>query len=315
MAQNPMQRRTLREALTRQDAPVVLQGMIDIFVRQAYEYKTSNWRRYVTVDEVTNFREIENAIVYTDDVLDRIIEGEPYPEGRIVEDVARWRVHKYGKILKVTYEMMVNDDLRAIRNLAINYGRLAESGEPRLVGSLLDSLAVSDDLDGNPLTGALDETLIQRALNAFYERQTAGGRKLNVRPAYVIASGRWVDPLRTIFRPSTVYDFNPLAARVEVIEEPYLPASAVNSIFFVADPALMPGIEVDFLNVPFDARENYTNGPRVIPDSIQPLSALPGDVGLAGEGFRYDTLAYKVRHVYGGGIVDPLALMRVNLVS
>ena len=305
-------RMTLVETVSRSDAPIILGATVNTLVMRAYEYRTSPWREYVNVGEVPDFRDVDYINIYTEDQLDRIIEGEPYPEGRFREEAApRFRVHKYGKMLKITYEMIIDDNLRMIRSLAENYGRLAESGEARMAVNLLESIPVGDDLDGNPLAGPLNEDLMSRALNAFYYGQEQRGRILQLSPSMCIAHGRYADVLRTVFRPSTVYDFNPLAGRVRVLEEPYL--TDHNFFYLIADPNINPAIEIDFLNSPFDSREDYRNGPRVIPDSLNTTSVLPGDIGVAGEGFRYDSLGFKVRHVYGGAVVDDRVVLKVEI--
>lgn len=306
-----MGRATLREALSRSDAPLILGTMVRRLVEDAYQRKQSQWRRYVAVDEVPDFKDVQTMNIFTDDALERILEGEPYPEATLGEETTAWRVHKYGKILKVTYEMMINDDLRAIRRLARNYGDLVETGEARLIVGLLESLPVARDINGAALTGALNEALVGAAINSYSETQDSRGNEIVAAPAFLIHAGRHRSAITTILRPSTIYDFNPVANAVVPIEEPFLKDK--NSIYLISDPNNAPALEMDFLNSPLDPREDYRNGPRVIPDSIQPLTALPGDVGLAGEGFRYDTLAYKVRHVYGGAIVNNALVKRIQI--
>lgn len=303
---------SLKEAFSRQDAPVLLQSAVNVMVREGYQRPQSNWRDYCVVDAVGNFRDINRAVITIEDDLEPIEENEAYPETKISEAASAWRVQKWGRILPISLEMAVNDDTRKLRDLAVGLGGLASVAEARLVARLLESLPVSNDADGNPLRGPLTDGLIQRAVNAFYERQDQAGREVEAPPAYVVTPPRHESALRAIFRQSTPLDFNPLGGEVQAIyKEAYLRNK--NRVYILADKNVLPGIEVDFLRVPSDPREDYTNGPRVLVDSATPTFPLPGDIGVVGDGFKYDTVNLKVRHVFGGGVVDPLAIVVIEI--
>lgn len=303
---------SLRELMTRADLPELLYRTMGILVANGYQTATSNWRTYTNQGTVPDLREATRVILTAHDGLEEVLEGEHYPEGKGF-DLApvQWRVNKFGKLLRVSWEALVNDDQRLIRDLAIGYGQLAAESEIKFVSDLLDSVPVSEDEQG-PLAGPLSEMLISRAVALFYERQDRYNRPIQIAPRYVVAAPRHASALRAIFRPSTALDFNPIAGEIgEIVSEPYLKNR--NAIYFIADPAVSPGIQVDFLSVPSDPRENYTNGPRIFRNPAGTITGLPGDVGTAGIGFSNDTIEYKIRHVFGGAVIDPIAIVRLEV--
>lgn len=305
--------RKITEMVTSKDLPLFLQSTIDATVQAYYRRVQSQWRRYTVTDTVPDFNPVTFRRIYTDDELDLILEGEPYREGQLHEDTYSWKVAKYGKLLKVTYEALVNDDARQLRQMASQYGRMIAELEPKLVAEFLDGLAISLDTAAAPLSGIFDEALIEEAMLAFRTQTNENGRRIVAIPRFLVVSPKWLNTAITLLRPSTPLDFNILGGALEIIEEPYL----VNEdhAFIFADPQVMPAVEVDYLAVPGDNRENYSNGPRTFWEGGEVAQALPSQVGLFGEGFRYDTLNYKVRHVLGIGSPDPRAVFKIEFTG
>jgi len=301
------------EMVTTLDLPLFLQAAIDRIVAEYYQRATSSWRRYTVQDTVPNFLDVRYRLAFTDDQLDKLLEGEPYREGTLLEEERTWSVAKYGKLLKVTYEALVNDDTRQIRQMAQQYGQMIERLEPTLVANHLEALAVSNDYTATPLSAALDAAFLELAVTSFRMQTTANGRRIATEPAMIVCSPKWTKALQNLLRPTTALDFNTLAGEMEIVTERYL--VDIDDAFIFADPGILPAIEVDFLSVPGDTRENYSNGPRTFWEGGDTAQALPSQVGVLGEGFRYDTLNYKVRHVVGVGSPNPLGVMKIHFTG
>jgi len=304
---------SLREMATLADAPVALGTAVNLLVLDAYQRASHDWQKYTKIDTVPNFNDVKRVIVDTgDDDLEKVLEGEYYPEMGITETTNTWRVVKWGRLLKVTYEMIVNDDNRKLRDLAAGVGRLAAIAESKLVTSQYSGLSVSTGYDGNPLSGTMDTTLMDKAMATYAQLTDSNGNALEIAPAYVVTPPAYRSFLESYFRPSTALDFNPYAGAAEVVENRYLTG---NKIFIFPNPNDFPALELDYLKVPADPREDYSRGPRVLVDQASSAAAvLPGDVGTSGDGFRYDSISYKVRHVFGAGVVESNAILVVEFV-
>ena len=309
--------RGIAEMMMRSDAPVALGSSLERRVLDMYQIAQGAFRSYCVVDTVPDLRDVENLRLDTADTLDRLGEREEYKDGKFRETSSRIRVVKYGKILNITKEMRLNDDTRAVFRLAEQYGRMAARTEAKVAPALLEQIAVTTDDDG-PIEGVLDETLIERMFQVFWDRETEEGKKIEVDPALMVFHPTHRVALDSVFRPSTAGDYNPLSGWLPasgLIQERYL--TDKQYLYLMAAPAEWPTIEVDFLRSGVDPREDYSNGPRVFSDGFTTIPLMPGDIGAQGAGFRYDTMQFKVTHFLGGARVDPdeLAIVKAEVTG
>jgi hypothetical protein len=297
--------RGIAEMMMRSDAPVALASSLERRVLDMYRTAQGAFRSYAVTDTVPDLRDVQNLRLDTSDTLDRLGEREEYRDGKFTETSSRIRVVKYGKILNITKEMRLNDDTRAVFRLAEQYGRIAARTEAAVAPALLDAIPVTADALG-PIAGALDETLIERMFQVFWDRETADGKKIEVDPAILVYHPTHRVALDSIFRPSTAGDYNPLSGWLPssgMISERYVVTRS--RLYLMAAPAEWPTIEVDFLRSRIDPREDYSAGPRVFSDGFTTIPLMPGDIGAQGAGFRFDTMQFKVTHFLGGARVDP----------
>lgn len=297
--------RGIAEMMMRSDAPVALASSLERRVLDMYRTAQGAFRSYCDVTTVPDLRDVENLRLDTADTLDRLGEREEYQRGKFAEKSSRIRVVKYGKALDITKEMRLNDDTRAVFDLASQYGRIAARTEAQVAPALLEQLPVSSDTEGD-LEGPLDEELIERMFNLFWDRETAEGKKIEMDPDRMVFHPIHNVALAKVFRPTSAGDYNPLSGWLPesgLIRERYL--TDKTRLYLMANPAEAPLIEVAFLRSRIDPREDYSNGPRVIPDGVATIPLLPGDIGSGGEGFLYDSMTFKVTHFLGGARVDP----------
>ncbi len=297
--------RGVAEMMMRSDAPIALGSSLERRVLEMYQASQGAFRQYAAVGTVPDLRDVQFLRLHTDDMLDRLGEREEYQDGRFRETAGRIRVVKYGKILNITKEMRLNDDTRAVFDLATQYGRIAGRTEAQVAPALLEQIAVTTD-GGGAITGVLNEALIERMFQVFWDRETAEGKKIDVDPAILVYHPTHRVGLSSIFRPTSAGDYNPLSGWLPpsgMVEERYL--TDQSRLYLMAAPAESPVIEVDFLRSSVDPREDYSNGPKVTPDGFAAIPLMPGDIGAAGAGFRYDTMQFKVTHFMGGARVDP----------
>lgn len=294
----------LQEIAMRADAPVLFNATVEPIVLSAFARNDGQYRRYVRIGTVPNFKPKRAKRLFMNERLDRLGEYEEYKDVRWAKVGAEWAAHKYGKLIGVSYETITNDDTDEVVQVSDEFGRIAGLTRAEFIPKFLDRLPISRDLEGAQLRGPLTPDLIERALQAWGSQRDHGGEEVNLTLGRVVHHGTTLGrSLRTIIRPSTDGDYNAYAGALPddgLVDEPRIKNKM--SIYMLTDPAAYAPLEMDFLVNPADARENYSERPRVIAEPGTPVGTwLPGDAGMGSEGFRFDTLASKVRDNFGGG--------------
>jgi hypothetical protein len=314
-----------KEAMSTADFPLLFADVIDRQLLGAYMDWPSQWGSYAKRGTVRDFRTVKRF--YVDGgaaVLDTVKSRAGYPEAGLSEGEYSYAVAKYGRILDLSWETLVNDDLDAFRELPTTLGRAARLTEDRFVTNLyVDStgpdatyysVANANLVTGNP---ALAVSGLQTAFTVLAAQTDADGNpifidrvNLIVPPALEVTArnilnaveilaatgggaGTGNDQLRTA---------NWMRNRIDLVVNPWLPildtTSGSTAWYLTASSAAgRPAMEVGFL------RGNDT--PQVFvkaPDSLR----IGGGLAPVEDGdFETDSTRYKVRHVLGGTLMDP----------
>lgn len=264
---------------------------------------------------VIDFRSVEiNRINYSPD-LPSVNEDTDYTElATVGEEGANYKVSKRGRIITITMETIMNDDLSAIQRIVRNEGRAARRTFARFVWNFLmsnatydgDSLALFHVSHGNlGATGltadATGVTAVVNRLNALMNQtepgtsEKLGGAWWNARPQLAVptasqAIAKQLNQSRGIPGAANQGD-NPIAGLFgnpdnpeRIIVNPLF--TDVNDWYLLRQPTDGEMIEVGFLNGQ-EAPELF------LADNQQ-----------VGQMFMADKLQYKTRHIYGGEIAD-----------
>lgn len=264
---------------------------------------------------VIDFRSIEiNRINYSPD-LPTVVEDADYTElASIGEEGANYKVSKRGRIITITMETIMNDDLSAIQRMVRNEGRAARRTFARFVWNFLmsnpnydgDSVALfhasHNNLGAVALTAnSTGVTAVVNRLNALMNQTEPGsGEKLGgawwtARPQLIVPNA-----LQSIAKQLNQSDGipgaanqgdNPIAGLFGSKENPE--RIIVNPLFTDTDdwyvtrqPSDVEMIEVGFLN--------GQESPELFLADNQQVGTM----------FMADKLQYKTRHIYGGEIAD-----------
>jgi hypothetical protein len=245
--------------------------------------------------------------------LSRVAEATAYPARDIDEQEYDFSVEKYGDRISLTWEMLVNDELGAFRNLDSVLAADARFTEGTVTADAFLNAARSDlntGFFGSVENTALTAESLQAAIEALSSKRNEAGQtmvrpqlKLVVAPALEFLAKQLVAAVevRTTSGNRTTVSNNPLAGIVDVVVEPNLlrntNAKANTTWILVPAPgAARPAVVTGFLQgheVP-DLRVKNDQGVR------------PGGGSIgAGEGsFDDDTVQYRVRHVVGAATID-----------
>lgn len=116
-------RATLQEAMSTSDFPILLGISYARELTTEYRAIAPVWQRISHRTTTPDFRERSLVdVLGGKGTLDVVKEGAEYPAAALTESARKFKVRKRGRRIPLTWEMIVNDDLGAFRNLP---GRLA----------------------------------------------------------------------------------------------------------------------------------------------------------------------------------------------
>ncbi|MBI3127905.1 MAG: hypothetical protein HYZ11_09900 [Candidatus Tectomicrobia bacterium] len=268
------------------------------------------WRKIVSaVVPVKDFRTNRRVRVGGYGDLATVAEQATYPVLAPPSDEAvTYAVAKRGGIEDLTWEMIQNDDMGAIRMIP---RRLARAAQRTLNKFVFDFLAANPAIyDGVALFHANHANTSANALT--YANAVAGIKAMGAQafPGEGAAAASQAQP-RYLVHPTALLEeaFDVTQSAVKVVSSANSTQPSVinrlgieplwapeltdaNDWFLVADPALMDTIEIGFL------------------DDQQEPELFIEDNPASGSGFSADKLRYKIRHVYGGAVLDHRAFYR-----
>lgn len=259
----------------------------------------SNWREVANVVPLNDFRTQRRIRMGGYGNLPAVTQGNPYAALTTPGDEeATYAISKRGGTETITMETIANDDLGAIRSVPTRLGRAAAQTLYEFVfdfmatnANIYDSTALAAAGHNNYTTAALAASSLIAGRTAM-KKQTdmSNGKRLGVKPKWLVVP---VDLEQTAYE-LTQTDREVASANntVNFIRTFSLQPLVVDywtdttNWWLVADKSLVPTIEMGF----FNGREE----PELF------LQDMPN----VGSVFSNDTLTYKIRHIYGGAVVD-----------
>ncbi len=273
------------------DFPLLLGSTVNRSLRAAYEVAPQTWRPLGRQTTVPDFRAVTRAALGDIAALEKIKEHGEYQYGTLEEDGAPIKVAKFGKIIAITWEAIVNDDLGAFTRVPQALGNAAAQTESDVVWSLLlgnpnytDSTPIFHADHGNLAAsgGAINTTTLAAARASMRKQKTKGGAFLNLAPEFLV-----VGPDKEL----EAYQFT---------SSNYVPAknADINDSRNAA------------LTVIVDARitgnQWYLYASPGVVDTFE-YAYLEGEQGVfteTREGFEVDGMEIKARLVFGAGWID-----------
>lgn len=282
------------------DFPVILENVVTKTLRDAYNETPRTFLPFCRRATLPDFKEVTRAQISGAPDLKEVLEGEEYGYAAMTDGGEKYRVRKYGRIVALTWEAIVNDDLSALTRIPTAFGASAAAKESDIVyGILTGNPKMSDNEDlfsaahgnvGTPtaLQAALDADAaldpIAEARQMMALQKGLEGRYITVTPQFLIVPpGLEKAALQLTtgnFVPAKTEDKNVFGPSLTAISEPRLHASSTIAYYLAAAPGLIDTIEYAYLE---------------------------GNEGVFTEsrwGFEVDGLEVKCRHVFGAAAID-----------
>lgn len=280
------------------DFPLILENTFNKRLLAAFVEASQTWSQIFTRRSAKDFKNMKSYRLGEVALLPSVKEGEPYDETTLGETREQYAVAKFGTRFALTWETMVNDDLEAFSRVPTLMGNAASrtvnqqaflpittatNGETMADGVTLfhanhKNLIASGTVLSVASLGLARKTLrLQTGVNASVI--------LNMAPKFLLIPAALetvaeqlisslVDPTKSNATP------NPFANKLQIITETLLDADSSTAWYLLADPKMIPTIEVAFLE--------GEEGPRITQE----------------DGFNVDGRSYKVRLVVGAKAID-----------
>jgi hypothetical protein len=244
------------------DFPEVLAAVTGKTLRQAYDAYPRTYVPFCRQVLATDFKAMHRVQLGEAPQLVKVNEGGEFKRGTLAEGRESYRVETYGRVVAVTRQVLINDDLDAFTRIPAMYGTAIATLESNVVwGIILANAAMSDSIAlfhqnhgnlANPAT-ALSVTAIGAA-RAAMARQTGLDKKtiLNVRPAYLIVPASLELAAEQLVAqnlvPAQTGNVVPSSIRtLTPISEPRLDAASLTAWYLAANPAQIDTIEYAYL--------------------------------------------------------------------
>lgn len=301
----------IRAAMSTSDFPGILENALHKAVRRGMEVPATSHRTWCRLSEAQDFKPQARVLLGSAPSLLPVGEFGEYQHGNLAEDKASLTAGKYGRIIKLSYEALINDDLGAFLAVGPSMGGAALRAEAdgiytKLTANSLDGVAMQDGKvlfhadhsnavsvatgTGKPLTAAA-----LSAARAKLRRQTGvAGELLNLAPKFLLVPPERETEAEILVASSTVSTSQASAqaapgwmASLVVVAEPRL--TNTDTLYLVAD------------NMAIDTGE---------------VATLPGSPQLITEdSFNHDARSWKVRHSFATALLDYRGFVRLTLTA
>jgi len=299
----------LRFAMSTSDFPAVLSGALNRAVRVGFEAEPASHTAWVRRTTVPDFKPNERAILGSAPDLLKVLEHGEYKRGNLLEDKATFTVEKFGRIIALSWEALVNDNLQVFLTIPRAFGQAARRKEADVVYKdllLANGGAGQTMQDGKTLfhadhknvtsSGSFNMTLLGAGRTLLRKQTTVGGGLLNLVPRYLIVPAELETDAEVLLAAATRHALSGASiegtptpewiARLQLVVEARLPN---NAAYLAADSSQVDVLELAYLE--------DEGGPTI----------------TERDKFDYDAREYKCRHVFGGRFLDWRGMVKMPI--
>lgn len=272
------------------DFPIILGNTVNRVLRAEYDLQTRTFTEWASRGTAKDFRTMTKVSLGEVGDFKEVKEGGEYEYTTLGEAGESYKVVKYGQIIAITWETMINDDLDAFSRIPRKIAAAAARKQSDIVYAILtgnpnmaDGKTLFHAGHGNLLTGAaigIDSIgLMRKAMRV--QKGIDGKDYLNLTPAFLITGPNneqlALQYTSTNYTSNTAGNINVWSGLVKPIIEPRI---ADNSWFGAASPSSIDTIEYSFLE---GEGELFTE---------------------QRQGFEVDGMELKARMVFGAKAID-----------
>lgn len=298
----------IKAVMTTSDFPAILENTLGKALRVGFEAEPATFEAWTRKVLVPDFKPQSRVLLGSAPQLLPVDEGAEYTYGSLDQDMSvPYKVDKFGRIIKLTWEALVNDDLNAFLRITQAMGQAASRAEADQIyatfaanagagPTMQDGTVLFHATHGNLASAAsgLDAAALGAA-RVLLRRQTAfAGGMMNLTPRFLLvapeheqaAEALLASAARSLSQGADNALVPAWLAKLELVVEARLPQSA---FYLLTAPTSVDTLERAWLD--------EDNGPKIEEENS----------------FNVDAKAYKVRHVFGARWLDWRGVVKVPI--
>lgn len=280
--------------LTTSDFPAIMGDTVDRALRAGYQAAPSALKAVARKSTARDFRRKTKLQISEAPTLEKVNEAGEFTFGALQDAKESYAIATFGKIIAVTRQLLVNDDVGAFTDMSAKWGEAAADFEAQQLVDLLEASSGAGPVmdDGKTLfhadhgniaaSGAtISDTTLAEARLKMRKQKGLAGRPINVRPRYLVVPPELeliAERALAVIQPTTTDDVNPFGGKLELLVETRL--SSATRWYLVSDPATTEGLEYSYLQ--------GEEGPQI----------------ETKQGFEIDGMAFKVRLDFGAAFLE-----------
>ncbi len=180
---------------TTADFPALMGNTVGRTLRRAYELAPQTFKPFVRPATVPDFRPVSRVALSDISKMQAVAEGAEYQYATVGDSSEQYVVGKWGQIISITWETIINDDLNAFDRIPMAMGQEAAQVESDVVWAILLSNPLMSDgktlfhADHGNLGTAADISIdsLQAGRTRMRTQKSVNGRFLNNAPSFLIA--------------------------------------------------------------------------------------------------------------------------------
>lgn len=278
---------------TTSDFPNVLANVAQKTLRAAYDSTPRTFTQWAKKATMSDFKPVSRVALGGAPDLIRVPESGEFTYGTMGEAKETYALLTYGRVIAITRQALINDDMGAFNRIPAAFGTAAADLESDIVYGLLaanaalsDTVALFHATHGNLGTAAvISIASLTDMFRKFAAQRGIEGRQIAIPPRHILVppGQRALEVAQQMSAVSAVVvaGVNPYAGRLNIIEEVRLiPASGEDPWYVTADPNRIDTIEYGYL----DGNEAVFTETRT--------------------GFQVDGIEIKARHDFAAAPLD-----------
>lgn len=241
--------------------PGIMSNVANKFLLEGFTYVETVWRSIAAIRPVNDFKTVTSYRLLDGGEFEEIGPGGMIPHGKLGEESFTNRAKSWGKMLGITYQDIVNDDMGALTVAPRTLGRGDGIKLNKVFwATFLDDATFFADPSQNYLKGAgtaLSSAGLDAATQKFRAKVDHNNNKLAIEPRILLTPPSLEFTAAELMGSTTVNtggastsakvpNKNVWANKYQPVTSAYLTAEKV--WYLLADPRDVPVIEVAFLN-------------------------------------------------------------------
>jgi Mu-like prophage major head subunit gpT len=251
----------VKRALTTSDFPQLLGNAAHHEVRAAYTAAPAVLKMLARQTTASDFRAKNKIALSEGPTLEKVNEKGEFKYGSLAESGSSYKIDTFGKIIGLSRQAIVNDDLGAFTSLSRIFGQSAAEFEAQFLVDLLESGSglgpvMSDakalfhvDHGNKSVAGAVpSEATFSTARTALRKQKGLTGKPINVPPKFILVPPdleTTTEKLLAIVQPNSAATVNPFGGKLALAVEARL--SSATRWYMTSDTGAIDGLEFAYL--------------------------------------------------------------------